>query len=92
MNINMNIADHRARHECDEARLWSHKHLVRMDTAFCRAMTDAMAAGLEIERRPAPPPKADLRVLQHMRVVPRHSGCSSPAALCAELGSAEEMW
>jgi hypothetical protein len=84
-------ADHRARHECDAARLWSHKYLVRMDTAFRRAMTAAMAAGLEMQRGPAPL-KTDLRVLQHVRVVPRHSGCSSPAALCAELGSAEQLW
>lgn len=84
-------ADHCARHECNATRLWSYKHLVRMDAAFRRAMTDAMAAGLETTRGPAPPP-ADLHVLQHLRVVPRHSGCSSPAALCAELGSAERLW
>jgi hypothetical protein len=81
----------RAQGECDTTLPWSRVELIRMDRSFCDAMRREMARGTERARGPAPK-LAATRLARRFDPAPRRSGCSSAAALCAEIGDAERMW
>jgi hypothetical protein len=81
----------RAQRECDATLPWSRVELVRMDRAFCDAVRREMARGTERARGPAARP-AVVRLTRRLDPAPHRSGCSSAAALCAEIGDPERTW
>jgi DNA-binding transcriptional regulator YdaS (Cro superfamily) len=70
--------------EDDDAEPWDRLELMRMDRAFCSAMRRAIARGSEKPRKPVPTP-VTARVVRRFDPVPRRSGASSAAELCADL-------
>jgi hypothetical protein len=81
----------RAQRECDATLPWSRVELVRMDRAFCDAVRREMARGTERARGPAARPAA-VRLARRLHPAPHRSGCSSAAALCAEIGDTDRIW
>ena len=77
--------------EDDDAPPWSRLELIRMDRAFCDAMRRAIARGREKLREPAATP-ATPPTIRRFDPVPRRSGASSPAELCADLGDPDHIW
>jgi hypothetical protein len=81
----------RAQRECDATLPWSRVELIRMDRAFCDAMRREIARGTERARGPAAR-SAVVRLARRLHPAPRRSGCSSAAALCAEIGDTDRIW
>ncbi len=76
----------------DTSPAFTRVRLLQMDAAFCAAMRREIGRGTERARRPAPKPAPAGRVLRRVHPAPRHSGASSAAELCAEIGEKGGLW